>query len=153
MALEFSTIGVRVKYAAETTAGTRPTSGYTEIPDIKSIPDIAMTPNQIDVTNLVDSYRRYIPGVKDAGNDIQLTANLTASLKTAWATCVSAANSAWTSGKATWFEIAIPNFDSFYVAGLPTELGVAGMDVDAVIEAQLHIVPNQIGGWAAKSTT
>ena len=152
MALEFSTIGVRLKYCVESSAGTRPTSSYTEIPDIKQIPDIALTPNQIDVTNLVDQYRRYIPGVKDAGNDIQLTANLTADLKTKWAALVSAANSAWTSGKSTWFEIAIPNFDSFYFAGIPTELGVASMGVDAAIEAQLHIIPNQISGWDSAST-
>ena len=132
MALEFSTIGVRVKYVTEAAAGTRPTSGYTEIPDIKSIPDIALTPNQIDVSNLVDLYRRYIPGLKDAGSDIQFTANMTADLKTKWAALISAANSAWTSGKATWFEIAIPNFDSFYFAGMPTGLGMAGMGVDAV---------------------
>lgn len=153
MALEFNTIGVKLGYCVETTAASRPTSGYTNIPDIKQIPDIALSPNQIDVTNLVDTYRRYLPGVRDAGNDIQITANMTSALKTAWASLVSAANSAWTSGKATWFEISIPNFDSFYFAGIPTELGVSGMSVDSVIEANLHIVPNQITGWASASTT
>ena len=153
MALEFNTIGVKLGYCVETTAASRPTSGYTNIPDIKQIPDIALSPNQIDVTNLVDTYRRYLPGVRDAGNDIQITANMTSALKTAWASLVSAANSAWTSGKATWFEISIPNFDSFYFAGIPTELGVSGMRVDSVIEANLHIVPNQITGWASASTT
>ena len=58
MALEFSTIGVKVKYICETSAGTRPTSGYTEIPDVKNIPDMAMTPNQLEVSNLVDKYKR-----------------------------------------------------------------------------------------------
>lgn len=152
MALEFNSIGVKVKYAVETSAGSRPTSGYVNIPDIKSIPDIAMTPNQLEVTNLVDQYKRYIPGVKDVGNDIALTANLTASLKTIWASLVAQAETAWNSGKATWFEVAIPNFDSFYMAGLPTEMGVSGIGVDAVVEAQLHIIPNQIGGWASKSS-
>ena len=112
-----------------------------------------MTPSNLDVTNLVDNYKRYIPGVKDAGNDIALTANLTNDLKSKWTSCVAAANSAWTSGLATWFEIAIPNFDSFYFAGVPTEMGVSSMGVDAVVEAQLHIIPNQIAGWAAASST
>jgi hypothetical protein len=152
MALEFNTIGIKLKYAVETTAGSRPTSGYVNIPDIKEIPEINMTPSNLDVTNLVDPYKRYIPGVKDAGNDIALTSNLTADLKTKWASCVSAAATAWNSGKATWFEIAIPNFDSFYVAGVPTEMGVSSMGVDAVVEAQLHIIPNQIGGWATASS-
>ena len=152
MSLEFSTIGVKVKYAIETTAGSRPTTSYVNIPDIKAIPDIALTPNQIDVTNLVDQYRRFISGVKDAGSDIQFTANMTASLKSIWNSLVTSAATAWASGKSTWFEVSIPNFDSFYFAGIPSELGVAGMNVDAVVEAQLHVIPNQIAGWASAST-
>ena len=91
-------------------------------------------------------------GVKDVGDSFDFTANLTAALKTAWASVVAAAASARTASKATWFEIAIPNFDSFFIAGMPTELGVNEMGVDAVIESTLHIVPNQIAGWAAAST-
>ena len=152
MALEFNTIGIKLKYAVETSAGSRPTTSYIEIPDIKEIPEINMQPSNLDVTNLTDSYKRYIPGVKDAGNDVALTANLTANLKSVWASCVAAAQTAWNSGKSTWFEIAIPNFDSFFLAGMPSEMGVSSMGVDAVVEAQLHIIPNQIGGWASKST-
>lgn len=153
MALEFNTIGVKLKYCVETTAGSRPESGYTNIPDIKQTPAIDINPQKIQVTNLVDPYHRYIDGVKEVGDSFDFTANLTASLKTIWASMVSAANSAWTSGKTTWFEISIPNFDSFYFAGRPVELGVNEMGVDAVIESTLHIVPNEIGGWASASTT
>lgn len=152
MALEMNTIGAKLKYKVEATAGTRPTSGYTQIPDIKSIPEIQLSPSQLDVTNLEDEFKRYIPGVKDPGSDFSFTANMTASLKTAWASLCTAAETAYASGKSTWFEISIPNFDSFYFAGNPTELGMNGMSVDAVFEAALHIVPNEIGGWATAST-
>jgi hypothetical protein len=151
MALEFNTIGVKLKYCVESSAGTRPTSGYTQIPDIKSTPAIDINPNKIEVTNLEDQYRRYVDGVKDVGDSFDFTANLTADLKTKWASCVSAAETAWASGKSTWFEISIPNFDSFYISGIPTELGVNEMGVDAVIESTLHIVPNSIAGWATAS--
>lgn len=152
MALEMNTIGVRLKWASEVTAGSRPTSGFAEIPDLKEIPGIESTPSQLEVTNLVDTHRRYIPGVIDSGNDFAMTANMTASLKTAWNSMKTAADAAWTSGKATWFEIVIPNFDSFYFAGRPTELGASQLGVDAVIEASLHIIPNQIAGWATASS-
>ena len=152
MALEFNTIGVKLGYAVEASAGTRPTTGYTNIPDIKNLPAIDLNPSKLEVTNLVDRYKRYIAGVMDAGDDIAVTANLTASLKTLWASMVSAASAAWASQKSTWFEISIPNFDSFYFAGIPTEMGVNELGVDAVAEASLHIIPNQIAGWAAKST-
>lgn len=152
MALEFNTIGVKLGYKVETSAGTRPTSGYTNIPDLKNIPGVELTPSKLEVTNLTDKYRRFITGVLDAGDSFDLTANLTASLKTVWASLVSAANTAWQSNKSTWFEISIPNFDSFYFAGIPTEMGFNEMGVDAVAEASLHIIPNQIGGWDTAST-
>lgn len=152
MALEFNTIGVKLKYKTESSAGTRPTSGYTQIPDIKSTPAIDFNPAKLQVTNLEDEYHRFIDGVKSVGDSFDFTANLTADLKTKWASLVSAANTAWVSGKACWFEISIPNFDSFYFAGIPVELGVNEMGVDAVIESTLHVVPNKIEGWASAST-
>ena len=152
MALEFNTIGVKLGYSVGT-GSSRPTTGYVNIPDIKNLPAVDLTPSKLEVTNLVDKYKRYIAGVLDAGDDIAITGNLTASLKTAWASLVTAAASAWTSGNSTWFEISIPNFDSFYFAGIPTEMGFNEMGVDAVAEASLHIIPNQIGGWASASTT
>ena len=151
MALEFNTIGVKLKWASETTKGSRPTSGYVQIPDIKSTPAIDINPSKIEVSNLEDEYRRYIDSIKDVGDSFDFTANLTANLKAKWGSCVTAANAAWVSEKATWFEISIPNFDSFYFAGIPGELGINEMSVDAVIESTLHIVPNQIGGWATAS--
>ena len=150
MALEFNTIGVKLNWVVETTAGSRPTSGVRNIPDIKNIPGFDLTPNQLPVTNLSDETERFIPGVKTLGGDKTITANLTASLKTEWASLVSAANTAWASGKSTWFEIEIPNYDSFWFAGVPTMQGLADIGVDAVMEAQLHIIPNQIVGWATK---
>ena len=97
--------------------------------------------------------KMYIDGVKDVGDSFDFTANLTANLKSIWASMCSSAASAWASGKSTWYEIAIPNFDSYFFAGKPIELGINEMGVDAVIESTLHVVPNQIAGWAAASTT
>jgi hypothetical protein len=152
MALEFNTIGVKLLYAVEASAGTRPTSGYTQIPDIKNTPAIDITPNKIQVTNLEDEYHRFVDGVKSVGESFDFTANTTNDLKSKWEALCSAAGTAWESGKATWFEIQIPNFSSFYFAGKPVELGVNEMGVDAVIESTLHVIPNEIAGWAASST-
>ena len=55
--------------------------------------------------------------------------------------------------KATWFEIYVPGLtNSFYFAGIPSELGLAAMDVDAVAEINAYVTPNQIEGWATSST-
>ena len=151
MALEFNTIGVKLGFAIASNAS-RPNSGYANIPDIKSIPAIELTPSKLEVTNLVDKYRRYINGVLDAGDDIAITANLTASLKSVWSALVTSAKAAYASNRSTWFEISIPNYDSFFFAGIPTEMGTSELGVDAVIEATLHIIPNEIAGWQTATT-
>ena len=154
MALEFSSAGVQIRYCVETTAGSRPTSGYKVIPSIKSSPDFNAEPSQLDVTDFSDKvWKRSIAGLRDVGGAIAFTANMTASFKSAWASLVSAYTTAWASQKSTWFEVAIPNFDSFYFAGQPIELGVKGMDVDSVVEADGYVVPNQIYGWGTSSTS
>ena len=56
--LELSTIGIKFLYCAETTAGTKPSTGYTEIANITSIGEIAGSPDQLEVTNLVDTWKR-----------------------------------------------------------------------------------------------
>lgn len=154
MANEFSTAGIVVKYASETTAGTRPTTGYTTIPCIKSTPDLNPEPSTLEVTDLSDTtWKRYIKGLKDVGGSIAFTANLTSEFKTAWETLVSAYATASSSGKSVWYEIRIPNFDSFYFAGEPSELGVKGFEVDNVAEIDAYITPNKIHGWDDASTT
>lgn len=154
MALEFSSAGVQVRYCTETTSGTRPTTGYRVIPSIKSSPDFNAEPSQLDVTDFSDTvWKRSIAGLRDVGGAIAFTANMTASFKSAWDSLVSAYSSAISASKSVWFEVAIPNFDSFYFSGQPIELGVKGMDVDSVVEADGYVVPNKIFGWGASSTS
>lgn len=155
MAMELSTAGVLLKYCVESTAGTRPTIGYTTVPGIKAIPDFNPEPESLEVTDLSDTeWRRYIPGLKDPGGALAFTANLTTLFKTAWETLVSAAGSgaAANPAKATWFEIYVPNFGSFYFAGMPSNLGMTAMDVNAVLEIEAYVTPNQIHGWDTSST-
>lgn len=153
MANEFSSAGVKIKYAIEATSGSRPTSGYTNIPGFKSTPDFNAEPSQLEVTDLSDTvWKRYIPGLKDVGGAVAFTANLTTAFKTAWGSCVSSAVTAKASNLSTWFEVSIPNFDSFYFAGMPAELGLKGMEVDTVVEADAYITPNQIYGWGTASS-
>ena len=153
MAQELSTAGVLLKYAAASSGTTRPTSGYTQIPCIKSIPDFNPEPESLEVTDLSDTtWRRYIPGLKDPGGALAFTANLTTQFKTAWETLVTAYGTALAAGKSMWFEIYVPSFGSFYFAGIPSELGMTAMDVNAVLEVEAYITPNLVHGWDTSST-
>ena len=153
MALELSTAGVSLKYCVETTAGTRPTASYTAVPNIKETPDFNPEPSTLEVTDLSDTvWKRYIAGLKDPGGALSFTANLTSAFKTAWEGLVTAYTTGIASSKATWFEINVPTVGSFYFAGIPSELGINGMSVDAVAEVSVYITPNTIHGWDTAST-
>lgn len=150
---ENSTMKVAFKYVVETTAATRPTTGYTTIPNIVSIPAIEAATDSIDVTDLSDEWKRYIPGLKDSGGALALTANNTAAFRTAWAALVTAAETAQAAGKAVWFAIEHPDWDdAFYFAGMPSDLGIGEQSVGGVEQVSANIIPNQIAGYAAAPT-
>ena len=154
MSLPISTAGVTVKYAVETTAGTMPTSGFTGIPGITNIGSINPEPNMLDCTELTETImHRYINGLRDLGGAIGLTANLTSDFITAWGTLKSAADTAYAAGKATWFEIYSAKLGkSFYVSGMPVDLGFDETAVDQVLHTTAYITPNGWGGYATSST-
>ncbi len=153
MANELSTLGITVNYAVEATAGTRPTSGYTKVAHIKATPDFAVAPDGIEVTDLEETeIHRYIAGLRDLGDSLSFTANLTSDLITTWAACKTAADTAWGSGKATWWEIKIPNMKSFYFSGLPADLGLSALEVNSALETECTIFPTGFHGFDTASS-
>ena len=155
MALELSTIGVSLGYAVETTAGTRPTTGYTTIPGCKAIPAMFNDPNTLQSTPLsATKNHTYIDGLGDSGGAFAITVNAYDAFRTAWEACVTAYDGL-TGGKQMWFEIAYPadsELDSFYVPAKPLPLGFGGAEVDSVLENNANILPQGDYTFAAAST-
>ena len=154
MAIALSTAGILVKYAVESTAGTRPTTGYAAIPDVKSIPEFGTDVNALQSTPLsATTNHTYIEGLRDSGGAVQLTVNDSDSFQTAWAGVLSDYATGQASGLATWFEYAIPGMaKSFFFPGKPLALGFGGADVDEVLENTISIVPTGDYTWATAST-
>ena len=155
MANAVSTAGMTVKYAVETTAGTRPTTGYTEIPGVKALPAFGDEKNTIQTTPLsATKNHTYIDGLDDSGGAIQLTVNDYPAFRTAWTACVTAYEGLGT-GLRMWFEYCYPensDLDSFYCPGKPVALGFGGAEVDSVLENQANVVPEGDYEFAAAST-
>ena len=154
MANALSTAGMLVKYAVETAAGTRPTTGYTAIPGCKTIPAIFNDPNTLQSTPLsAVKNHTYIPGLNDSGGAVALTVNDYPAFRTAWNAAVTA-YAGLTGGKQMWFEIYYPDsgMDSFYFPGQPLELGFGGAEVDSVLENNANILPEGDYLFAAAST-
>ncbi len=154
MAIYLSTIGVHLKYAVETTAGTRPTSGYIDLVGVKSIPALTSAPDNLETTTLNETeYKTYIPGLKDLGGALEFTFNLSQELKTAWETLVTAYNTGIASNKNTWFEVVVPGLtDSLFFTGVPSPMGLPEMSVNSVAEVSNSITPTNAPTWNTKST-
>lgn len=152
MAIELSTAGVSLQYVVETTAGTRPTSGYTTLTGIKSIPSLNPAPDTIETTDLSQlKYKTYIDGLMDVGGALEFNANLTAAFMTLWEGLISAYNTAKESNKATWFAVVVPGLSkAFYFRGNPSEMGMPAVEVNNVLETSVYITPTLVEGWASK---
>ena len=143
--IAMSTAGVTVNYAVEATAGTRPTMGYIQIPNIKSVPEMNPSPQT--------EFKTYVEGLKDLGGALAFLANFTTDLETAWNALVDAYKAAKEEGKSVWFEIKHPGLEkSVYFTGQPSAMGLPAMAVNAVLETNLYITPTNAPTWQAKST-
>lgn len=154
MSIQLSTAGVTLNYCVETTSGTRPTTGYTKIPEVKSIPELNPEPDTLDSTTLeATEYRTYIAGLKDMGGSLGFTANLTQDSMDTWDTVVDAYDTAAAANKAMWFCVIVPGLtNALYFTGQPSPMGLPSMDVSAVLETTLYITPTGEPTWAAKPT-
>jgi len=153
MAIDLSTAGVKLYYAVESTGGTRPTtlSSYTQIQGLKEIPELNPAPESLETTTLdALEYKTYINGLKDLGGALGFTFNLTQAFVTAWETLVSAYNTGMAASpdKNTWFAIRVPGITKDLVfQGIPAELGMPGVAVNAVLEHTGYITPTDEIQW------
>lgn len=154
MSQRYSTAGMYLCYAVETTKGTRPTSGYTVIPEIKSMPSFNPAPDTIESTTLLETeYKTYVAGLKDLGGSLEYTANLTADLISAWETLFDAHATAAESDKATWFAVVHPKLaKAVFFQGEPSPLGLNAAEVGAMAETTLYVTPNSAPEWQTKPT-
>ena len=154
MGIAISTAGVTFGYAVESTKGTRPTTGYILIPDIKEIPEMNPEPETLESTTLAETeFKTYIEGLKDLGGALSFLANYTTELETAWAALVTAYKTADGTGKSIWFEVKHPKLDkSVFFTGQPSTMGLPAMAVNNILETNLYITPTNAPTWETKST-
>ena len=144
MSERLSTAGMSLMYAVETTKGTRPTTGYKTIPEIKTMPSFNPAPNTIDSTTLAETeYMTYVKGLKDLGGALEYGANLTEDLIAFWDELLDAHETATASGLSVWFAVVHPKLTkaTFYI-GEPAPIGFNEAFVGAMAETTLYITPN-----------
>lgn len=143
MGIALSTIGIKVSYAVETTAGERPTTNYKHIPDLKSIPSINPAPNTADATTFDNlEYTSYVQLLKDIGGALEITANFTQELFEIWDAMVDEYETAIMDSKELWICFDIPGFDkSAFITVQPARMGIPEATANALLETTVFITP------------
>ena len=154
MAIELSTAGILVKWAVEATAGTKPSSGFTELVGAKSISEFNPEPNMLDKTPLKETkMHSYIPGLMDPGGAQQITVNDYDDFRTSYSAMYTAYETAKEAGKALWIEYYVPDMDDdnngYFFTAIPSPLGFGGAEVDSVLENVVYLTPTSAAEWAA----
>ena len=153
MANEIITVGARVKYAFETTAGTRPTSGFVTLGNVTEAPEISLSLETIDVSNIQDKITRYVPGRQDPGGEKQFTINHTDAGIAEWNTLVAQAETKKDSNLRLWWEYCYPNAsNSFFWCGTPKQIGNSGIQGNSASTITGSVVFEELEGWSAHST-
>lgn len=142
-----STLGMRLFYAVETTAGEKPAS-FTELSRINGIGGITIDVETIDASALIDTTTKSIAGRGDTGGDFSITVNLTTDTITEWKSLISAYKTAKTAGKQTWFQIYHPDFtDAFFVKGEPPQqIPMPDVSQNELLTAEFSIIINEYIG-------
>lgn len=104
-----TSIGLKIGIAIESTAGTMPITNYYVVPQVTDLPDLDFEPDTIETTSYDNlEYKSYLPGLKDTGGIISLSANYTEYGVEMWDDIVSKlAPSTNTTGKKAWLLIAV----------------------------------------------
>lgn len=150
-----STLGINVYYAWQSSAGSRPATGYQLLTsEITEAPAYDNAAQGIDVTPLSETVAiRRIPGLKDNGDDYALTANINQADITKWRGIVASAASLTAAGKYLELMFVVPGYtDAYYISGTPIEQGWAGAGVNEAFQGAYHITPYQDHGWNAKGS-
>lgn len=154
MAIDLTTIGVKVSWVVETAAGTRPTTGYKKFTGIKSTPDYNSAPETIETTTFDNlEYRSYAQGLKDQSDAKEYVANFTNQFIDEWEAFVQAAETGSGTGLKAWVCHEVPGLESaFYVPVEPSPLGFPSTEVAAVFEGSVYVTVVGEPVWAAAPT-
>lgn len=153
MPIECTTVNMKFAYCVETTAGTRPTTGYTVLNGIVSVGAITVTQNPLQVTLPAEKKYRYLKGKDDISGEVEVVMYNENTYTKGWEDMKTAADTARAAGKSTWF-VFQPDGDhkAFAFTASPGILGSGGLSDNIIYEIHTSLTVEDIGGYIDKPT-
>lgn len=146
-----STLGVKLAYGIEATAGEKPAS-FTYLDRINNIAGIELSTEQIDASALEDDVTQYVKGRADLGGEWTVTVNMTDETIKQWQDLITASESAYKDGKRTWFQVISPYLkDAFYVcAQIPNAIPMPEFAQNELATVDMVLTINEYKGMDTK---
>lgn len=140
-------------YAAESTAGTMPTTGVVKLSQVTSLPATGEAPPAVDMTRIgATENTESIPGLKGLGTMAHIVNNGDTAL-TEYETMVSAYNEAATGGKGFWFFIGHEDMTKCEAyKGIPSGYGTNGGGAADGNKATFYTTVGSQIEWVTKPT-
>lgn len=141
--IPLSTIGVKVSYAVEVTAGVRPTKDYIRLYGLYSTPDFNIAPSTVDASSFDEEEFTYkLTILKEMPDSLSFGARYGAKFCTQWDAFVSAYENAANDNKGTWMCIDIKGTEkSLYIPCEPLKLGLPALEANSGININAYIAP------------
>ena len=144
--MDLTTIGVKLGYAIETTAGQKP-ENFTWLKRCRNIDGIELSSDKIDLTALEDKIKQYAEGVFDTGGDWALTFGLNDDVVDGLAKMREDSVAAKKAGKATWFDVWFPGLaKSFYIVAEPGMIPMPEIGQGSAAEIGINCTINEYKG-------
>ena len=136
-----STLGVKLYYALESTAGTRPTTGYKQLTRINSIGEVNPDRETIDASALEDDHTREIPGRTGSPGNLPVVVTRTNATITEWTTLMTEYAARADVDARMWFQIVNPDMTDadFVKAAPPTKIPVPARDQNGLETVTMNL--------------
>lgn len=150
MVAGISTLGVKLAYGVETTAGTKP-STFKVLHRINEIGEVTAESEAIDASALEDEATKYVRGRTSTSETQEITVNWTPETYAEWKAVVDEYK-ALSGGKRMWFQQIIPGFEDadFVVAQPPTKLPSPAKSQNELLTVAIQLVVEDYVGMGAK---
>lgn len=142
--IPLTTIGVKVSWAVETTAGTRPTT-FKVIHGIYSTPDLNLAPSTVDVTSFDDTvFTRKAPVLKDIPDNMEYGVKYGKQFKKDWDEMIEAYNTAKKTNLEMWFCEDIPDDgdksfkNAYFYTVIPTAFSKPALEANGAIDTTAY---------------
>jgi hypothetical protein len=163
MAGEIGALGVKIYFAAETTAGVRPTTGYAEkasgatlkIADfVTGVSGLSADIDKGDVTPIsTPQYgrRAFIPLLYSNDGSVKFTCNINKISRDDW-NAICDAHAELTGGKSIWWEIILPGDDKgYFFRGEPCPMQMPDFNAGEVVQGDVEIIESDNEGYQDKA--